>query len=98
MAKYLILWETDRSRLPADPKETVAVLMKLTEGTKQAMKIGQLSDWGVYPSGFKGYVIAEGKAQDLNKMSLLFYPYITFTAQEVLTIDEGEKVLKSMMP
>ena len=36
MTKYLILWETDNSKMPTDPAEQAALIGKQMEMTKKA--------------------------------------------------------------
>ena len=98
MAKYLILWKSDNSKVPTDPKEAVALNMRQGEMTKQAMKEGKVTDWGLFPGGGGGYALAEGSALDVFTGSAQFMPYITFKVQEVLSIDEVMAAMKSMMP
>ena len=97
MAKYLITWEADESLWPTDPKELGALRGKLMEMVKQGMKEGRTTDWGIFLGGDMGYSVAEGEALDLYKNLQQFHPYINFTVQEVLSIDELAEAFKSMM-
>jgi len=97
MAKYLITWESDISRVPADPKERVAMRMKMLEMTKQNLKEGKISDWGIFLGGYKGYAIGEGSAVDMAIGTAQFSPYVTFNVEEVLSVDEMLEATKSLM-
>ena len=97
MAKYLITWESDMSRVPTDPKERAAMRMKMLEMTKQNLKEGKISDWGIFLGGFKGYAIGQGSAIDMAIGTAQFSPYVTFNVQEVLSVDEMLEAMKSLM-
>jgi len=97
MPKFLIIWETDRSSWPTDLKERIALRAKSVEMTKQDMKEGKISDWGVFVGGGAGYTVCEGNALDLYKTMQRYLPYYTFDVQEVLSIDEVAEVVKSQM-
>jgi len=97
MAKYLITWESDMSRVPTDPKERAAMRMKMLEMTKQNLKEGKISDWGIFLGGYKGYAIGQGSAIDMAIGTAQFSPYVTFNVQEVLSVDEMLKAMKSLM-
>jgi len=97
MAKYLITWESDMSRVPTDPKERAAMRMKMLEMTKQNLKEGKISDWGIFLGGYKGYAIGQGSAIDMAIGTAQFSPYVTFNVQEVLSVDEMLEAVKSLM-
>ena len=97
MAKYLILWESDMSRMPADPNERGALIGKQMEMTKKALDEGQITDWGIFAGGGAGYAIGEGETADMFRGAMQFTPYVKFKAMTVLTIDEAAEVMKSMM-
>jgi hypothetical protein len=97
MAKYLITWESDMSRVSTDPKEQAAMRMKMLEMTKQNLKEGKVLDWGVFLGGFKGYAIGKGSATEMAIGMAQFAPYVTFKVQEVLSVDEMSEAMKSLM-
>ena len=96
MAKYLITWESDMSRVSTDPQEQAAMSMKMMEMTKEILKEGKLLDWGVFLGGFKGYAIGQGSASEMAIGMARFAPYINFDVQEVLSVDEMMEAMKSM--
>ncbi len=98
MAKYLIMWETDMSRMPTDPKQQMEIVGKQLEMTKEALKARRISDWGLFAGGNKGYSISEGSAADVFMGTSQFSPYITFTVHPVLSADELSEAMKSMRP
>ena len=98
MAKFFCTWETDTSRLPADPKEMMSTEMKMMEMTKKALKEGGALDWGCFVGGHKGYAIGEGDAAGMAKALWQFVPYVKFDVQQVFSVDEVIDIQKSMMP
>ena len=84
------------NRVPADPKEQMAMRVKMLEMTKQNLKEGKLSDWGMFLGGYKGYAIGEGNALDMAIGVAKFSPYVKFNVQEVLSVDEMSEAMKSL--
>jgi len=97
MSKYLILWESDMSRMPTAPNEQAALVGKQMEMTKKALDEGQITDWGIFAGSGAGYAISEGTAMDSFKGAMQFSPYVKFKVLPVLSIDEVAEVMKSMM-
>ncbi len=95
VAKYLITWEVDMSRIPTDPKERTAMRMKMLEMTKQNLKGGKIIDWGTSLGGYQGYAIGQGSAIDMAMAQ--FSPYVTFNIQEVLSVDEMLEAMNSLV-
>jgi hypothetical protein len=96
MAKYLILWEEDTSRVPADPNERAALISKQMELTKKALDERQVTDWGIYAGGNAGYAISERTPADALMGVMQFSPYIKFQVHPVLSLAEAAEVMKSM--
>ena len=97
MAKYILMWQMDTSKFPADPKEAIAMNMKMLETCKQILKEGVGRDWGCFLGGNNGYAIGEGDAADMAKATWQFTPYVRFEVQQVLSVDEVIDINKSMM-
>ena len=100
MAKYLLIWEVDMSRFPADPKDIMGMNMKTLEMVKQALQEsgGVARDWGCFMGGTSGYAIGEGEAADVAKAMWQFSPYYKFEVEQVFSADEVISINKSMMP
>lgn len=97
MAKYLILWETEWSKWPTDPKEQAALMGKQMELTKQGLDEGRVTDWGIYAGAGAGYAITEGTAVDALRGATQYMPYVKFQVHPVLSINEVAELMKSMM-
>lgn len=97
MTKYVGLWEMDSSKVPDDPKESVAVMTKMIEMTKQWLKDNPGSEWGNFIGETRGYVLSTKSPEDVMKSSLMFRPYVNIKMYQAASIDEFEKVYKSVV-
>lgn len=97
MPRYLLLWEAAIDRYPPDPNEKAEINMKLRDMTKRGIDNGQVKAWGCSVDGINGYSIVEGTGTELYAGMRQFYPYITFQAQEILTLEEVEEAEKLEM-
>ena len=95
--KYVCLWEMDVSRMPTDPKERAAAMMKMIEMTKQGLKSHPDWEWGNFIGENKGYSTATGDPKEVMKGALAFSPYIQFKVYQTASIDEFEEAFKSLM-
>ena len=97
MAKYLILWELDDSRIPLDPKERGAAWTMMTDMVKQDMKTGVHNDWGSYVGGGKGYTISEGNELESAQLMHRFVPFVKFEVHQVMSVEQIGALAKSLM-
>lgn len=96
MAKFLVVWRINASRLPVSPQERAGLYAKLTGLVKESMRVGKLKDWGIEPSGSGGYAIFEGTEVEANIEVSKYIPYVSFEVRPVLTVEQTEEVLKAL--
>ena len=96
MARYLMLWELDRSRIPTDPKERAAAWTALTKMVKQDLAEGRAESWGSFIGGLKGYCLVDGDEVDIGMMVQKYTPYVYFQAFAVAGIETVETILRQM--
>ena len=96
MAKYLVLWELNRSLAPVDPKERGAAWLVMTEMIKQDLAEGKDTDWGCFVGETKGYAITEEDEVTVMKDLQRFFPLVTFEVKPVATVDQIAEVAKSL--
>jgi hypothetical protein len=96
MARYMLLWEYDVTRCPLDTKEKVNQWLALADLVKKQLKSGEMKEWAHYAGETTGYLIVEGNEMDVLKMTDSFVPYVKFTSKVLLTIEQCEKVWKSL--
>ncbi len=100
MPRYLVLWEMDRSRIPSDQNERMMLMKNLSDMTKKWLKENPGSQWGMSFDSGRGFALHPSTEtwQGLSKHLLMFGPYIKGEYFQVVTIEEAEEVLSSMMP
>jgi hypothetical protein len=94
MAKYLVLWQVDQSRIPMDPKERGKNFGMALELVKDDLKKGNFTDWGHYYAGNSGYVTTELPELELEKTLQKYSPLIIFDVHPVGSADTAAKVAK----
>lgn len=93
MAKFLLHWRLNTTKIPADPKERGAGWTMLMNMIKQDREKGVLRDWGAFTSEGKGYCIVEGTNVDVMKMTEQYVPYVFFETHPVADIFEVDELL-----
>lgn len=96
MAKYLLLWEVDQNKVPADRKERAALWGPMIQMVKQQIKAGTTKEWGVFAGGLQGFSVTEGDEMKLSENVQKYLPYVTFTAHPIITIDQMEQVIEDL--
>ena len=96
MAKYLLLWELNRDKMPDDPKVRGEGWAMMLEMIKQDLEAGIDTDWGCFVGETKGYTVSESDPVELMKLMQRFAPYVVFEARQVLSVDDVIEVAKSI--
>jgi len=96
MAKYLLLWEIDTTRVPVSPKERGAGWKTLMEVVKQDMKKGMTKDWGAFVGEINGYSVAEGTEVEIGNMLQQFAPFVRFKVHPIASVSQVEEVIKAL--
>jgi len=96
MAKFLMLWEMDRTRMPADPKERLAGFTMLLNGVKADLESGQLKDWGEFPGEHAGYAVMEGTELELIMGASKYDPYVKFKIHSVASLEQVVESVKAL--
>jgi hypothetical protein len=94
----LITWEMDRSFTPTDPAERIKMTLQLCDMVKEHIKTGVLKTWGVNPGGHNGFGISEKDEKEILAMASMYIPYVKFTVEAMLSIEEVVATLKAMQP
>jgi hypothetical protein len=94
--KYIMLWEMDMSKFPADPIENAKIMTKLIEMTKQWKQAHPGVEWGKFLGENKGYSIVLSR-EDVMRASIMFSPYVVFITYEVVTLEEVDTAFKAIM-
>lgn len=95
MAKFLILWELDTTRVPESPEEQMVLFNRLMNMVDVDFKSGMI-DWGEFVGGHTGYAINEGTEQELALALMKYSPYIKFKVHPVLSAIQIEENMKAL--
>jgi hypothetical protein len=97
MTKYLVKWQQNESLMPPDLAMMAKLELSMLEGVKESLKSGNIIDWGSYCDASGGYCIAEGDESELFDQLLKWYPYITFDAKPVLSVEQVIEAIRKVM-
>ena len=89
MAKYLLLWELDTSRIPEDPNIRKEQWRALQDAVVKQLDAGQMKDWGLCAGELTGYCIVEGSETDVGKVTRGYVPFVSFDVKQVITIQQA---------
>ena len=76
MAKYLILWEVDQTKIPIDPKERGDGWSLLMAMVRQDIEKEITKDWGAFVGQTNGYAVLEGTEVEVMKALQQYWPYL----------------------
>ncbi len=96
MAKYLILWQVDQTRVPADPKERGALWSGMADMVKQNIKEGVTLDWGCFVGETNGYAVAYQTDLELSANLQRYYPFVTFKVYPVMSVEQAGELAKAL--
>jgi len=96
MAKYLLLWELDTSRVPEDPGIRKQQWNALQDAVVKQLEAGQMKDWGLCAGELTGYCIVEGSQADVGKVTRGYVPWVSFDVKQVITIQQAIENLEGM--
>jgi hypothetical protein len=96
MARYMVLWEVEASRIPEDPKTKKALLLGFQELVKKQLKEDIVKEWGAFAGEGSGYIIVEGNVVRLHSITEGWVPFVKFTTKVIMTIDEVNKATKAL--
>ncbi len=93
MAKHLLYWRLDETRVPEDAKERGGAWGLFMAMIAQDMASGVLKDWGAFTSEGEGYCIVEGSNVEVMKMTEQYVPYVQFEIKPISTVDEVNELI-----
>lgn len=96
MAKYLMLWELDRNKIPADTKERGGGFELLMAMVKQDQEKGLTKDWGAFVGEMNGYCVVEGSEVEVGNMIQQYAPYVYFKTNPVADFGQVAEIVKSL--
>ena len=96
MAKYLVLWRIDTTRIPATPQEQRAMYEASVAMVEKDAKTSVSKDWGQFVGEDRGYGIADGTEVEIAAMLQQYAPFVQFEVHPVLTTRMVRQVIKTM--
>ena len=96
MGKYLLLWELDRTKIPADLKERGVEFKMLMKVIKQDIKKGILKDWGVFVGENHGYSVVQGTEVEVIKAIQLYTPLVYFAVHPIASVTHAGEMIKTL--
>ena len=96
MAKYLMLWELDKSKIPADMKERGGGFDLLMAMVKQDQERGFTKDWGTFVGEMNGYCVVEGTEVEVGIMINQYAPYVYFKTYPIADFGQVAEIVKSL--
>lgn len=96
MARYLINWSMDLSRMPEDPELRGKHVMSLLELVSHDLETGDLKDWGVIPGQAQGFCITECEPAALVPLLMKYLPKMKFETHPLLNFEESSAAIIKM--
>lgn len=96
MAKYLVLWEVDQTKVPIAPQERGAGWSALMNMVKQDIEKGISKDWGAFVGELNGYAIAEGTELEVMNMLQQYVPFVLFEVHPIASVSQVDEMVKAL--
>ena len=95
MARFMVAWELDKSKVPVDPKERAKAWSAMLDMVDNDMKRGGLKDWAAYAGQLKGYSVAEGSEMDVAMMCQQYVPFVDFKIYPLTSVAQMRQMLQA---
>lgn len=97
MAKYLVLWKLDESKIPVDPKERGAAWKLLLAMVKQDQEGSLGKGWGAFVGESAGFGIYEGTELEVGLALQQYIPFVRFKVHVFSTVDETGDLVDALL-
>jgi len=94
MARYMVAWELDMSRVPVDPEERAKAWSAMLDMVENDMKKGGLKDWAAYAGQLRGYSVAEGSEMEVAMMCQQYMPFVEFEVYPLTSVSQMRQMLQ----
>jgi len=96
MAKFLLLWELDPTKVPISPQERGTAWSRLLDMVEQDLKKGALKDWGAFVGEINGYAVAEGTEVEIGNLVQQYIPFVCFKVHPIASLSQVNEVTKAL--
>jgi hypothetical protein len=96
MAKYLVLWEIDQTKIPIDPKQRGQGWSLLMAMVRQDLEKGISKDWGAFVGQTNGYSVFEGTEVEVMKALQQYVPFCIFKVHPISTESQVNEMIAAL--
>jgi hypothetical protein len=96
MAKYLVLWEVDQTKVPIAPQKRGAGWTALMSMVKQDIEKGLVKDWGAFVGELRGYDVIEGTELEVLNTMQQYVPFVQFKVHPIASASQVEEMIKAL--
>jgi hypothetical protein len=83
--------------MPIDPAQLLELNEKMWAMMDGLIKKGEIEEFGFFPDGYTGYVIAKEEAVDFFRHSSMFLPFVCSEAHEIIPYEKGKEIVRAML-
>jgi hypothetical protein len=96
MAKYLVLWEVDQTKIPIDPKQRGQGWGLLMNMVRQDIEKGLTKDWGAFVGQASGYSVFEGSELEVMKSLQQYVPFCMFKLHPIASESQVNEMIAAL--
>ncbi|MCJ7770549.1 hypothetical protein MUP37_03110 [Candidatus Bathyarchaeota archaeon] len=97
MARFLVSWHLNTASWPMDLQKSLEMNETLWAVMDDLMKKGLVKDYGVFPDGESGYLVAEGQATDVFMSVNMFIPYVSCEVHEIIPFEKQKEIVRTLL-
>ncbi len=96
MARYMALWEVDRTRIAVDRKERGTGWAGLMAMVRQDIEQGLFTSWGEFLGEECGYAVCEGTELDVLNALQRYVPFVKFTVRPLASEEQVNEMIRAL--
>jgi len=82
---------------PTDPKQLLGFYDEMWTVMDGLLKKGEFEEFGFFPDGYTGYVIAKGEAVDAFRNASMFLPFVITEIHEIIPYEKGKEIVRAVV-
>jgi len=92
------LWRVNlAASWPVDPAQALEMNEMMWKVLDGLLKKGELEEFGFFPDGYTGYVIAKGEAVDVFRNASMFFPFIITETHDIIPFEKGKEIVRAVV-
>ena len=96
MARFHVSWRINTASWPTDPQKSMELNEMLWSVLDDLMKKGLVKEYGIFPDGESGFLIAEGEVTDVYTGANMFIPYTSSEVHEIITLEKQKEIVRAL--